>query len=65
MSCCLFPVAEVCNDGELRLQSGTTMYDGRVEVCLNEEWGTICDSSFDTSDATVICTQLGFSRMST
>lgn len=35
---------------------------GRVEVCIGESYGTVCDSNWNFTDASVICHQLGFSR---
>jgi len=51
-----------CSDGDVRLVDGTALNDGRVEICFNNAWGTICNSGFDRLDAGVICQQLGFSQ---
>lgn len=45
----------------VRLHGGATPYEGRVEVLVEDEWGSIQDSQWDIHDATVICRQLGFS----
>ena len=53
----------VCEDGEVRLVGGgSDKTVGRVEICLNTTWRTICNNSWDATDAGVICTQLGFQR---
>ena len=50
-----------CTSGQLRLADGNIANEGRVEICMNNEWGTVCDDSFSSTDATVACRQLGYS----
>ena len=48
-------------DGNLWLAGGASPREGRVEVFLDGEWGTVCNDYFAEVDATVACRQLGYS----
>ena len=44
----------------IRLQGGNYSNAGRVEVYCNGQWGTICDDGFGSTEAKLICKQLGY-----
>lgn len=53
-----FPLG--CADGNVRLRGGANFTEGRVEICLNDEWGTVCDQTWDDVDAGVVCRTFGY-----
>ena len=52
--------AAPCADGQIRLAGGNIVNEGRVEICMDNLWGTVCDDSWGSTDATVVCQQLGY-----
>ena len=56
--------AKVCINDDIRLVDGGVSYEGRVEYCRYGDWGTVCDDDWTALDATVACSQLGYSHES-
>ena len=50
-----------CEEGLVRLAGGTLEREGRVEVCKDGEFGTVCDMKWGRADGQVVCNQLGYS----
>ena len=49
-----------CSDYEARLVNGSSSNEGRLEVCIQGEWGAVYQSGWERRDAQVVCKQLGY-----
>ena len=54
-------------NGTVRLVYDGSMARGRLEICVNGQWGSVCndgptggDAGFDIDAARIVCRQLGF-----
>ena len=54
-----------CSNGDIRLVGGESEREGRVEVCNNRRWGTVCGKQWTDNNTAVVCRYLGFSDFST
>ncbi|XP_071495342.1 neurotrypsin-like [Diadema antillarum] len=56
------PAAVECyHEGSLRLVGGQTIYEGRVEILHDNEWGSICyDDEWHYYEMSTVCRQLDF-----
>lgn len=51
-----------CSTGSVRLGDqvfGESTVEGRVEVCISQAWGTVCNDRFDQEDAGTVCVIAG------
>ena len=53
---------ENCTQADVRLQDGPNVREGRLEICINKAWGTVCSTQFSDDDAAVACSQMKFER---
>ena len=49
-----------CTVGDARLVNGPSANKGRLEVCINHSWATVCGSNFGFRESVVVCRQLGY-----
>ena len=47
-------------NGDLRLVDGLNITEGRIEIFIDGEWGTVCDDFWSVANSIVVCRQLGF-----
>lgn len=47
----------------MQLIDGQNGFEGRVEICYEEAFGTVCSDGFGTQEASVVCRQLGYSAI--
>lgn len=51
-----------CTSGVIRLSGEQSLESGRLEICINQAWGTLCSHQWEMRDARVACNELGFQQ---
>ena len=54
------PDSYVCEENTTRLVNGSTEMEGRVEICVFENWVTVCDENWGIVETQTVCKQLGY-----
>lgn len=56
-----------CENGDVRLAGGGMANQGRVEMCYNGVWGSVCagNGQWTQYEASVVCKQLGYNLTDT
>ena len=54
-----YTVDTSCNNNDVRLVGSINKLEGRVEMCYNKLWLSVCINSWTATDANVVCQKLG------
>ena len=49
-----------CVDGEVRLMEGEFEWEGRLEMCFGQRWGTINSDGWTSTNSEIVCQDLGY-----
>ena len=63
MQCCYYYSVGTPNNVRLVASDGVrtaSLSAGRLEVLIDDQWGTVCSNGFESDDADVACQQLGY-----
>ena len=50
-----------CEDFEVRLTYRESRSVGNLEICVSDQWNSVCNEFFRDNELTVVCRALGFS----
>ena len=56
LNCCIVD----CANGETRLVDGETEWEGRLEICFGQRWGTVSSDGWTEINSQVVCNSFGF-----
>ena len=49
-----------CTDGQIRLSGGSTLLNGRAEICYNNVWFGVCPTYQNLNNYNAFCRTLGY-----
>ena len=54
-------IIDDCSGGDMQLIDGVTEAEGRVEICTDGRWATLCGKYWTEKNTVVVCRYFGFS----
>ena len=51
-----------CVDGEVRLIEGEFEWEGSLEVCFGQRWGTVGSDGWTQTNSQIVCNDLGYTE---